>query len=391
MTPPTAWPTPVLHADMDAFYASVEVMKDPSLRGKPVIVGGTSSRGVVTSASYEARRLGVTSAMPTSRARRLCPDGVFITPDFDAYARCSQQVREVFDSYSPVVEPLSLDEAFLDLRGATRMWPGPEELARALRRSVLEKTGLVVSVGVAPNKFLAKLASRRAKPDGLVVVTPDRVTQFLHPLSVGDLWGVGERTEELLRRLGLNTVGDVAAVPAETLQRALGSVGTQIAKLALGLDNRPVLSDPPRKSVGAEETFERDLVEAREIARALLGLSDRVSSRLRGQGISGRTVTLKVRFPTFVTLTRAKTLPREVDSTAPIYATARVLCEKVLAGKPSTRVRLLGVSISQLGDWPASEQISLEDQPRWSAAEGALDGIRRRFGDDAVQLGSLLG
>jgi DNA polymerase-4 len=181
----------VLHADLDAFYASVEVIKDPALAGKPVIVGGTSSRGVVTSASYEARRMGVTSAMPTSRARRLCPYGIYLPPDFDAYGRYSKQVREVFDSFSPVVEPLALDEAFLDLRGATRMWPGPEALGEALRREVKRATGLVVSVGLAPNKFLAKLASRHAKPDGLLAISPDSVTEFLHPLPVSDLWGVG--------------------------------------------------------------------------------------------------------------------------------------------------------------------------------------------------------
>jgi DNA polymerase-4 len=385
------WATPVLHGDLDAFYASVEVLKDPSLRGRPVIVGGTSSRGVVTSASYEARRSGVTSAMPTSRARRLCPQAVFVSPDFEAYARYSKQVREVFDSFSPVVEPLSLDEAFLDLRGATRMWPGPEALARALRAAVLERTGLVLSIGVAPNKFLAKLASRRAKPDGIVVVEPESVQAFLWPLPASQLWGVGERTTELLGRLGLRTIGDIAAVPTETLQRALGPLGAQIAKLAAGVDARPVVADPPRKSVGAEETFERDLVSEAEIARALLGLSDRVSSRLRAQGISGQTVTVKVRFPSFVTLTRSRTLPREVDSTAPIYAIARTLCAKALSGQSSTRVRLLGVSVSQLVDWPASEQMSLEDQPRWSAAETALDGIRKRFGDEAVKLGTLLG
>lgn len=387
----TAWATPVLHADLDAFYASVEVLKDPALRGRPVIVGGTSARGVVTSASYEARRSGVTSAMPTSRARRLCPQAVFVAPDFEAYGRYSRQVREVFDAFSPVVEPLALDEAFLDLRGATRMWTGPRALGEALRAEVRRSTGLVVSVGIAPNKFLAKLASRHAKPDGLLLIAPEAAAGFLGPLPVGHLWGVGEQTAELLRRLGLRTVAEVRAVPPATLQRALGSLGTQIAKLAAGADDRPVVPDPPRKSVGAEETFERDLVEPGEIARALLGLSDRVSSRLRAQGISARTITVKVRFPTFTTRTRARTLAQEVDSTAPIYATARTLCDKALAGQASSpRVRLLGVSASQLVDWPASEQISLEDQPRWSAAEGALDEIRRRFGDAAMQLGTLL-
>ena len=386
-----SWPTPVLHADLDAFYASVEVLKDPALAGKPVIVGGTSSRGVVTSASYEARRTGVTSAMPTSRARRLCPHGIYLPPDFDAYGRYSKQVREVFDSFSPVVEPLALDEAFLDLRGATRMWPGPDALGEALRREVKRATGLVVSVGLAPNKFLAKLASRHAKPDGLLMIAPDAVLGFLHPLPVGDLWGVGERTAELLERLGLRTIGDVAAVPAATLQRALGTMGSQLARLAAGDDSRPVVADPPRKSVGAEETFERDLVTADEIARALLRLSDRVSSRLRAQGISGQTVNVKVRFANFTTLTRAKTLPREVDSTAPIFATAKALCTRAIDSRStSPRVRLLGVSVSQLGEWPASEQISLEDEPRWSAAEGALDEIRAKFGDTAVTLGTLL-
>jgi DNA polymerase-4 len=291
------------------------------------------------------------------------------------------------------VEPLSLDEAFLDLRGATMLWAGPEQLGTGLRRSVREATGLVVSVGLAPNKFLAKLASRRAKPDGMVTVAPgDAVAAFLHPIPVGELWGVGERTAELLNRLGLRTIGDVASVPTATLQRALGPLGLQVAKLAAGTDSRPVVADPPRKSLGAEETFERDLVTEEEMAQALLRLSDRVSSRLRSQGISGRTVNVKVRFSTFVTVTRSRTLPREVDGTSPIYATARELCTRALANGSgsSRRVRLLGVSVSQLGSCPASEQISLEDQPRWSEAETALDGVRRRFGDSALQLGTLL-
>ncbi|HWD08519.1 MAG TPA: DNA polymerase IV [Actinomycetota bacterium] len=386
----TTWDTPVLHADLDAFYASAEVLRDPSLIGKAVIVGGTSSRGVVTSASYEARRCGVTSAMPTSRARRLCPHGIFVAPDFEAYGRLSRAVRDVFDSFSPVVEPLSLDEAFLDLSGATLMWEGPEPMARALRRAVKEQTGLTVSVGVAPNKFLAKIASRRAKPDGLVIVAPDDVEAFLRPLPASELWGVGERTTELLDRLGLRTIGDIAAVPAATLQRALGPLGLQVARLASGADARRVVADPPRKSVGAEETFERDLVTDEEVARGLLGLADRVSSRLRAQGVSGQTVNVKVRFSSFTTLTRSKTLPREVDSTAPIYAVARALTAKAIATQTSIRVRLLGISVSQLGDWPASEQISLEEVPRWGAAESAVDEIRKRFGTDAVRLGSLL-
>jgi DNA polymerase-4 len=248
-----------------------------------------------------------------------------------------------------------------------------------------------VSAGLAPNKFLAKLASRHAKPDGQLVIAPDAVLGFLHPLPVADLWGVGERTAELLERLGLRTIGDVAAVPAATLQRALGTMGGHLAKLAVGDDSRPVVADPPRKSVGAEETFERDLVTVAEIAQALLRLSDRVASRLRSAGISGQTVNVKVRFANFVTLTRARTLPREVDSVAPIFATAKALCAKAIDSRStSPRIRLLGVSVSQLGEWPASEQISLEDEPRWSAAEGAVDEIRAKFGDSAVTLGTLM-
>ncbi|MGH2767450.1 MAG: DNA polymerase IV, partial [Actinomycetota bacterium] len=309
-TPPDcSWATPILHADLDAFYASVEALRDPSLRGRPVIVGGTSSRGVVTSASYEARRAEVASGMPTSRARRLCPEGIFLAPDFELYRRYSNLVREVFDSFSPVVEPLSLDEAFLDVSGARRMWPDPSTLAEALRARVAGEVGLAVSVGVAPNKFLAKVASKRAKPDGLVVVAPEVLDRFLYPLGVEELWGVGEITAACLRRLGLRTIGDVGKVPAATLERALGSLGREVARLAAGKDDRPVTPEAPRKSMGAEETFEQDLVEEAQVLRGILRLSDRLSSRLRAHGASGQTVTLKVRFSNYATVTRSKTLP----------------------------------------------------------------------------------
>lgn len=389
------WDVPVLHADLDAFYPSVEVLKDPGLRGKPVIVGGTGSRGVVMSASYEARVTGVRSAMPASRARRLCPDGIFVPPDFEAYLEYSQRVRAVFDSFSPVVEPLALDEAFLDLRGAGRMWSGPAALGEALRRDVQGATGLVVSVGIAANKFLAKLGSSRAKPDGMVVLPTGEVEPFLHPLSVEDLWGVGEQTAAILGRLGLRTVGDVARVPAVTLERVFGSLGSQIAALAAGRDDRPVVADAPRKSVGAEETFERDLVCGHsgdvQMLHALLRLADRVASRLRAQGNSGQTVTVKIRFGNFTTITRSKTLAHEVDSATAIYATARALLAAGLASRGTQpALRLLGVSVSQLSDWPASVQLTLERTPRWADADRALDRVRRRFGDAALGFGSLL-
>lgn len=382
------WTTPILHADLDAFYASVEVLRDPSLEGKPVIVGGTSHRGVVTSASYEARSFGVTSAMPTSRARRLCPHAVFIQPDFDAYMDYARRVRRVFNSFSPLVEPLSLDEAFIDLGGAGRLWSSPISAAQALRDKVLGDTGLKVSVGAAENKFLAKLASGKAKPDGLLVIEPDRSLSFLHSLPVADLWGVGEQTALVLVKLGLATIGDIASIPASTLERALGSVGRHIAQLAAGQDDRRVIPDVPRKSLGAEETFQHDLVDEDQIHYALLALSDRVATRLRDQGISGHTVTLKVRFTNFSTITRSRTLPNEVDSTTSIYQVVRKLGAEAVGRK---RVRLLGVSVSNLLEWPAVEQLSFEPAPGWGDADRALDRIRLRFGNEAVTFGSLLG
>jgi len=387
------WSTPVMHADLDAFYASVEVLREPKLKGKPVIVGGTSSRGVVTSASYEARQYGIHSAMPTSRARRLCPNAIFIQPDFEMYAVKSKEVRRVFDSFSPVVEPLALDEAFLDVSGASKMWAGPEEMAKGVRDDVLGQTGLSVSVGIAPNKFLAKLASKHAKPDGMVLIHPDEVDEFLRPLSVEALWGVGTETASVLKRFGLRTIGDVACLPQSSLERALGSLGGHIARLARGVDDRGVVADSPRKSMGAEETFERDLTDTGEILRFLLKLSDRVASRLRARGISGQTVTLKVRFSNFTTITRSVTLPAEVDGTRSIYMVVRDLISRVLSGGGASghpRIRLLGVSLSNLKDWPPSEQLSFDPVTGWSDADRTLDLVRRRFGEEAIEFGVLL-
>ncbi|HLF70311.1 MAG TPA: DNA polymerase IV, partial [Actinomycetota bacterium] len=339
-----------------------------------------------------ARAFGVRSGMPTSRARRLCPGGIFIQPDFDSYMSKSKQVREVFNSFSSIVEPVSLDEAFIDVSRARRMWANPPTIAEALRDRVMRETGLVVSVGVAPNRFLAKVASRRAKPDGIVVVREGDVEAFLHPLHVGELWGVGEQTVLILERLGLRTVGDVAALPRETLERALGSLGAHLADLAAGRDDRPIVPNVIRKSLGADETFEQDLVQELQMAQALLKLSDRVCTRLRSQGISGRTVTLKVRFGNFATLTRSRSLPHEIDSTSGIFGVARDLLRQVLGDRePGTkRIRLLGITMSNLSEWPASEQLTFDRAPNWSQADRAIDRVRFRFGDDAVGFGSLL-
>jgi DNA polymerase-4 len=305
---------------------------------------------VVTSASYEARAFGVRSAMPTSRARRLCPHGIFLPPSFEAYMAKSRQVREIFGSFSVAVEPLSLDEAFLDMSRACRMWPNPPTVAEALRDQVLDRTGLVVSVGVAPNKFLSKLASKHAKPDGVVVVDGSSVQEFLRPLPVGDLWGVGDGSEAVLKRLGLLTIGDVAGVPKGTLERVLGPFGARIADLALGCDERPVVPQAKLRSVGSEETFEYDMVEPLQVLGALLKLSDRVAARLRGQGISGKTTTLKVRMANFSTSTRSRTLKYEIDGATSIYGVAGELLAGLLKWQELARkkIRLLGISISNL-------------------------------------------
>jgi DNA polymerase IV len=380
---------PILHVDMDAFYASVEVLKDPTLRGKPVIVGGLGGRGVVTSASYEARTFGVASAMPMVRARRLCPHAVFLPNDFEAYTDHSRRIREVFISYTPLVEPLSLDEAFLDVSGSERLFGTPVEIARQIRFDVAG-LGLPCSVGVAPNKFLAKLASARAKPDGLLVVPADGVEDFLHPLPVGALWGVGETTSDSLRRLGLKTVGDVAQMSRRTLERAIGeSLGAHLYELANGVDERVVTPHEPAKSVGSEETFATDLDDPMEILREVLRLSDRTAARLRAQGLCGRTVTLKIRFFNFKTITRSRTLEAAVDTGPELYEVAGSLFRGINPERP--RIRLIGVSVSSLGPGPPQRQLELlAGAPRWGEATRAIDSIRGRFGDDAVRPATLI-
>ena len=376
---------------MDAFYASVEVAKDPSLSGKAVVVGGLGGRGVVTSASYEARAFGVTSAMPIVRARRLCPGAIFLPNDFLAYTDFSRKIRDVFLSYTPLVEPLSLDEAFLDVAGSLKLFGDPVMIGRRIKDDIAS-LGLPCTVGIAPNKFLAKLASQKAKPDGLLLVPAGGIEEFLHPLSVTALWGVGERTGEALRRLGLKTVADVAAMPRRTLQRALGdSLGAHLFDLAGGIDDRAVTPHEPAKSVGSEETFSHDLDDASEIMREILRLSERTAGRLRGADLCGRTVTLKVRFSNFKTITRSKTLEEAVDNSPEIYDAARVLYLKLNPERP--RIRLLGVGVSGLAPGPPRRQMSLlsgSGRPGWTAATEAIDSIRERFGDNAVGPAALL-
>jgi DNA polymerase-4 len=376
----------ILHADMDAFYASVEIRDRPELTGLPVIVG-VGGRGVVLSASYQARVFGVRSAMPVTRARRLCPQAVFVAPRRGVYAAASAEVMAVFRSVTPEVEPLSLDEAFLDVSGAIRRLGRPTRIAGLIRASILEQQGLTCSVGVATCKFVAKLASARCKPDGLLVVPADQVLGFLHPLPVAALWGVGEQTGHALARLGLRTVGDIAHTPLAVLQRELGqAVGAHLYALAWGRDERPVVPGVPDKSIGAEETFATDVDDPEVIRRELLRLSGRTARGLRAGGSVARTVVVKLRLANFTTITRSRTLPEPTDVARKIYATA---CDLYAAAGLDSRARLRLVGVRAAGLIPVARsatQLALGEQPTsWRDAEQAVDRIAGRFGPDSVR------
>ncbi|SBT48272.1 DNA polymerase IV [Micromonospora narathiwatensis] len=382
---------PILHVDMDAFFASVEVRHRPELRGRPVVVGGIGPRGVVSSASYEARRYGVRSAMPTARARALCPHAVYLPPDFARYSAASRAVMRIFRDVTPLVEPLSLDEAFLDVAGARRLFGPPSRIARLIRRRVAEEQGLTCSVGVAPSKFVAKLGSTRAKPDGLLVVPATRVLEFLHPLPVAALWGVGERSAEALRRLGLHTVGELAEAPAGLLRRAVGeAAATHLHELAWGRDPRRVSPDQVEKSIGAEVTFDTDVTDPTEIRRALLALAEKVGARLRAAGQVGRTVSLKVRLADFRTVNRSRTLTVPTDTAREMFDTAWALWTALAPGEP---VRLVGVRLEGLAAAQETpRQLALGAPERgWREAEAAADAAAARFGRSVIGPASLLG
>jgi DNA polymerase IV len=380
---------PILHVDMDAFYASVETLKDPSLAGKPVIVGHAGSRGVVLSASYEARASGVASAMPSARARRLCPEALFVPPDFPSYRAFGVRLREVLLSFTPLVEPLSLDEAFLDVSGATTLFGPPEEIGRRIRAEVRTELSLVCSVGVAPSKLLAKLASTAAKPDGLLAVRAgEEALAFLHGLPVEALWGVGERTREVLSRLGARTVGDLRVMPVRILESVLGQQHARhLSQLAAGRDERPVVPYEPPKQISHEETYERDLDAEGPIFRELLRLSFRVASRLRREGFRARTVILKARLASFTTLTRSRTLADPTDTGTDVFRTVAELFRAVPGNR--RRIRLLGVAAGGLVA-AGAEQLALVRAGRWEEAERALDRIESRFGPGAAFPAALL-
>jgi DNA polymerase IV len=382
----------ILHVDMDAFYASVEIRDQPELAGQLVIVGGTGGRGVVLSASYQARAFGVRSAMPVARARRLCPRAVFVPPRHRVYAAASKEVMAILGAVTPEVEPLALDEAFLDVSGAVRRLGPPAAIAAHIRGQVRQQQGITCSVGVASCKFVAKIASARCKPDGLLVVPRATVLDFLHPLPVAALWGVGERAEQVLARLGLRTVGDIAHTPLDTLQRELGVAhGTHLHALAWGRDERRVTPRVPEKSVGAEETFEADIDDPVRIRQELLRLSGRTARGLRAGGYVARTVSVKLRLASFKTMTRSRTLPHPTDVAREIYATACSLYSSAGLDR-GARLRLVGVRVSGLVPaTDANSQLTFDDKPvGWREAERAVDEIATRFGADAVRPAALV-
>ena len=381
----------ILHVDMDAFFASVSELDYPQYKGKPLVVGA-GARGVVLSANYAARKFGIKAAMPVSRAQRMAPNAIFIPPDHERYSQVSRKVMEIFFEFTPHVEPLSLDEAFLDVTGSRKLFGSGRNIAELIRKRVFASEKITCSVGIATTKFIAKLASGRCKPNGILEIAHDRVLTFLHPLPVSEIWGVGPKTNEELQALGLRTVADIANTPLETLTRALGpSAGVSLYELAWARDYREVVADAPEKSISAAETFAYDLEDQDEIFRELLRLTERAGARLRARSLRSKTIGLKVRFSDFSNLTRSKTLPLSISGSHEIYEVVKDLYLGLkIAG---SRIRLLGVSLEQLVDQSgAVEQLELgEREVGWSQAQVAIDRAIARFGSGSVKPARLVG
>ena len=395
-------PLTILHVDMDAFYASVEVRDNPSLAGLPVCVGGPASgRGVISAASYEAREFGVHSAMPSAQARRLCPQLVLLPPDFDRYTEASRQIMAIFQRYTPLVEPLSLDEAFLDVTGCERLFGDAIDVGHRIKQDILAETGLVASVGVATSKFLAKLASDLDKPNGFRVIRAHEIREVLDPLPVSKIFGVGERTAKRLEQLGVHTVGDLAGKPREEVTREFGASGMWIHDLAHGIDTRRVSPRREEKSHGMERTFAEDIADREELKLFLLQFCEEVAFGLRGKGLRGKTITLKARYSDFKTVTRTKTLDYPTNLGPRIFAVARELLDRVKPGP----LRLIGIQVSALQDVRAPIQETLfnghhdggsrddwvKTSKKLERVTGGIDKLRRKFGKDAVMPASLLG
>ena len=378
----------ILHADLDAFYASVEVLDNPSLRGKPVIVGGDpNARGVVSAASYEARAFGVHSAMPLRTAHRLCPTGVFLPGRFDRYRELSRQVMRIFASYTPQVEPISLDEAFMDVTASRAVFGDGEAIARSLKQRVLDEAGLVVSVGVATNKLCAKVASDLRKPDALVVVPPGGEAAFLAPLPVTRLWGVGPKTRQTLADYGVATIGQLAAMPEGTLRRRFGIYGAELRLRALGVDPSKVSSGAAPKSIGHELTFNHDVTDPARLEATLLDLAESVATRLRNHHMAAGAVQLKLRYEGFDTITRQAPLGHQVRESEPLYQLAVSLLHKALS--PERAVRLIGLTAIHLSE---AQQLTLFDAPdRTDRIAQSIDAVRERFGEKAITRARLIG
>ncbi len=386
----------IIHLDMDAFFASVEQLDQPAYRGKPVVVGadplGGKGRGVVAACSYEARPFGLHSAMPISQAFRLCPHAIYLRPRFHRYAEMSDRIFAILREYTDLVEPLSIDEAFLDVTASQRLFGSAEEIGWTLKRRIRSELGLVASIGLAPNKFLAKIASDLGKPDGFVTVSLGKEREFLDPLPISRLWGVGPKTEARFKRLGLRTIGQIARLPVESLEELLGQAGRDLWELANGQDERPVVPEQDAKSISAEHTFGQDTEDRETIRRTLLGLADRVAQRLRREGYLTTGVTLKFRDHRFRTLTRAASLPQATDVADDLYREAWRLVDTIRW--QGSRVRLLGIAANRLtsvagagtGQMPL---FSSGADPRRELAR-TVDAIQERFGSDAITRASLL-
>ncbi len=379
----------ILHVDMDAFYASVEQRDRPELRGRPVIVGGLGGRGVVCAASYEARPFGVHSAMPIVTARRLCPHAVYLPVRMKLYAEIGRQIRDLLLSFTPLVEPLSLDEAFLDVAGCESLFGLPPEIARLIKTRVKSETGLTASVGVAPNKFLAKLASDHGKPDGLVVVAPDRIAEFLAPLPVGRIWGVGKKAEKRMHALGIETIGQLSRLSENDLVAQFGELGEHFRRLANGRDNRSVVPDREAKSISTETTFAKDISDRELLRNWLLDLTDQLAARLRHVGLRARTVELKIRSSDFRTRHRAQALPEPSNATDLLWQTAQAILEQGLT-REVLPLRLLGVGATRLTSETAAQRslFDADERDRRQSLDQTVDAIRKQFGSSAVRRGA---
>ena len=379
----------ILHVDMDSFFVSVELLDRPDLVGKPVAAAHDTGRSVVSSASYEARRFGVRSAMPVGRAKQLCPQLILIPPTFEKYRRASKQVMAIFEEFTPLVEPLSIDEAFLDVEGSLRLFGSPVEIARALRERIRERTGLPASVGLAGTKFVAKLASQRAKPDGILEIPPERALEFLHTLPIEAMWGVGKATATALKARAIHSVQDLAREPLPSLIRIVGDASARkLHELANGRDARGVETTRVEKSIGHEETFAHDVGDPAMLERELLRLATRTGERLRAAGLEARTIAIKVRWSSFETITRSRTLGEATNASNRIYRTAKELFESLgAAGRP---VRLIGVRAEQLLPAGTDPAALWSDDDGWRAVDEAVDRVRGRFGAVGVKPASLL-